>query len=136
MIWKSWIMKTERLMQINSFPKVTVKKFILYIKLVNMPMSRNKNAQNNAYGIRLNNQIESLSIVNTMLLTTFVGYTTIFVVRKRSIWMKFITKQPYRYDHINPMRARYKCLSLISDQSIILIMHNLMPIRDLKSMYM
>jgi len=129
MIMKGWINKTWRLLAVDCLIKMTMKKSILDIQLMNRPMTRGCNTQNCPDCSWFNNRTESLIIVNAMLLRKSPNHPTSFVTSKRTIRMILMLENPLSCHDISTRRPRNKTPSTIVNQGLKLICHSCSPIR-------
>jgi len=128
-----WINKTRRLLTIDCLIKMTMKKSILDLQLMNRPMTRGYNTQNYTDYSWFNNRTESLIIVNAMLLRKSPNHPTSFVTSKRTIKMILMLENPLSCHDISTRRPRNKTPSTIVNQGLKLICHSCSPIRISKS---
>lgn len=97
-------------------------------KLMDRPLSRDRNAENSAYAIRFNNWTKCLIAVDTLLLTASVCYKSGLVAKEGAINIKLMVKQPYRLDNTNLNGSQNKCPSPIGDKCIVLVVYGLTPV--------
>lgn len=70
-------MKSRGLMHVYCLLKVTMMKYILHIKLMNIPMLRDNKTENNPDGGRFDHQTKGLITVNTPLLIVPVFHLSV-----------------------------------------------------------
>jgi len=129
MIRKGWINKTWRLLAVDCLIKMTMKKSILDIQLMNRPMMRGCNTQNCPDCSWFNNRTEYLIIVNAMVLRESLNNPTSFVASKGTIRMTLMLENPLSCHDISTRRPRNKTPSTIVNQDLKLICHSYSPIR-------
>lgn len=73
------------MVHVDCFFKVTMKKYILDIQLMNFPKFRNNNTENNFNSYWFNNLTKSFSTINDNLLTCTITYKSDFMPLKRTV---------------------------------------------------
>jgi len=96
------INKTRRLLAVHYLIKMSMKKGIFHIELMDRPMTRDCKAKNSPGSCRLHHRIESLVTINTMLLCKTSDNPAGLMASKRTIRMIFMLKNPLACNHIGP----------------------------------
>lgn len=86
MFWSRRINKPNRLMTKDYFRKSTMLKFIFDILLVDWPVVRESNGENNTNGSWFDDWAESFIKIHTLLLRETSEDPTFFVALKSSVW--------------------------------------------------
>jgi hypothetical protein len=124
MIRRGRILKTRRLLTVDSLIKSPVEKSTFDVKLMNRSREGHDKTENSMNSARLTNMRKSFFKINTLLLTKTMTYPTGFVACKSTIRMKFVAKNPLARDNINAGGFRNKRPFVILLESIKIITHS------------
>jgi hypothetical protein len=127
------IFKPGWLLHIHIFREETMKKSIANINLTESPPSRHCKGNNQMNCGRLDNRAESLTIINTMLLSKTTSHQTSFVLINGTIRLVLCFEHPLAANNIDPGRTRNKNPSVILTKGRELIGHSGTPGRFRKS---
>ena len=89
MRWKRRVNETWRLFDVDVFSKNTIQEGIMNIKLMNLPISRNRDTENQSDSGLLNNWTEGFRIINTFLLGKTSSNKARFIALNTTINMTF-----------------------------------------------
>lgn len=93
-----------------------MKKSVLHIELVDRPLARSGNAEDNANGGRFDNQTEHLALIDPKLLRETANNPSCLVTSECTKRMKFMLKDPLACDHIGTSGARNQLPCAIINQ--------------------
>jgi hypothetical protein len=125
--------KPRGLLAVDFFRKVAVKKGVFDVELMDGPILRHGEGENNTDGGWFDDRAESLVEVNARLLCETTNDPTCLVTSKRSIGIEFVTKNPFATDDVGAGRGRDESPGLVLEKSIIFVLHGLAPGRITKS---
>jgi hypothetical protein len=109
MRWKRRVNKTWRLFHVDLFGKNTIEEGIMNIKLMNLPISRNRNRENQSDSGLLNNWTEGFRIINTFLLGKTSSNKPRFIALNTTINMTFDPIYRQQRSSKDEMEPKTKC---------------------------
>jgi hypothetical protein len=127
MRWKRRVNKTWRLFHVDLFSKNTIEEGIMNIKLMNLPISRNRDRENQSDSGLLNNLIKYFKVINTFLLGKTSSNKAHFIALNTTINTMFDPIYPSTINNIHRRMKWNQRPSAISAQSGDLITHSIMP---------
>jgi len=105
-----------------------MKKNIVNIQLMNMPILRERQRENCPNRSRFHNKTECPIIINTRMLCETASNPTSFVAFQTSIFKKLMLENPFARDDIGARRPRHEIPGVIGDKSRILSLHSSAPV--------
>jgi hypothetical protein len=105
--------KASGLLTIDLLSKVTMKKGIRDIHLMNWPATRDCELQNGANRARFNNRREGLGEVDASTLTETTDHPASLVARKGAIGVSLVPKDPLATDDIGARWPGNQCPSAV-----------------------
>ena len=123
MVRCSRVDESRWLLAVNSLIQMTMKKGVLDIQLMNRPGTRRSNAENNPNRCWLNNWIESLFVVDAILLRKSSNNPQSFVTSKRAIRVILMLENPLAGDNVGTRRPWYESPSAIVNKCLVFIHH-------------
>ena len=127
MRWKRRVNKTWRLFHVELFSKNVIKEGIMNFKLMNLPISRNYNRENQSDSGLLNNWTEGFRIINAFLLGKTSRNKGRFITLNTTINMTFDPIHPSISNNVHRRMKGNQRPSVIRTQSYDLITHRIMP---------
>ena len=91
------------------------------------------NAEHSTDGVEVYHEIESLVIINTRLLVKTFSNKPSFIPSNRAIGILFYEKKPIYAHYVLPCARGNERPSVLPDESIILVLDGLNPLRILES---
>jgi hypothetical protein len=113
------------LLAVDFFGKIAVKKGVFDVELMDGPILRHGERENNTDGGWFDDGAESLIEVNARLLCETTNDPTCLVTSKRSIGIEFVTKNPFATDDVGTGRGRDERPGLVLEKSVIFFLHGL-----------
>jgi hypothetical protein len=107
---------------------VTVTKGVLHVQLMDLPSGGGSDAEEDADGGRLDNQIERLVVVNVVLLRKTTNDPPSLMIGKGAISMILVLEYPLASDDISPRRSRYEAPGAIIHERLVFFVHRRPPI--------
>ena len=107
----------------------TMQERVLHIQLMNRPIPRQGQRQNSADGGRFDDRAEGLIKINTRPLRKATKNPSCFVSVKRAIRLKLVTKNLLAGNDVAMRRSWHKNPSIVSQQSCVLFLHGVAPLR-------
>jgi len=95
-----------RLLTVDGLLKMTMKKGVLHVELVDRPRARGSNAENNPDGGRFNNWTEGLIVVDAVLLRETPDNPASLVPSKRTISIILVLENPLASDDVGARWTR------------------------------
>jgi hypothetical protein len=129
MIRSRGVNEAGRLLAEDGLLKMTVKKSVLHVELVNGPRLRGSNAEDDANRGRFDNWTESLVVVDAVLLGEAPHNPTCLMPSKGSISIIFMLENPLAGDDIGTGWSRNQAPCTIVDESLKLLRHSRAPLR-------
>ena len=109
------------------------KKSVINIKLAKAPLAMKCNAEHSTNGDRTDHGTESLVKINTLLLVKAFSNKPSFIPSNRAIEILFDAKNPFVAHYVLHRARGNERPSVVLDESIILVLHGLKPLRILES---
>ena len=133
MMWILGIAHTLWLSHINLLGEILIDKDV-NIKLAKARLAMECNVEHGMNGDRIDHGIKSLIQINTRLLLKSFSKKPSFIPSNKAIGILFDAKKnPFFAHNVLPRARRNERPSVISDESIILILHGLNPLQILES---
>ena len=110
-----------------------IEKGVINIKLVKAPLAMECNAEYNKNGDGIDLETESLVKINTPLSVKAFSNKSSFIPNNRAIKILFDVKNPFVAHYVMPRARGNERLSVVPDESIILVLHGLNPLWILES---
>jgi hypothetical protein len=115
------------LLVVDFFGKIAMKKGVFDVELMNRPILRHNERENDADGGWFDNGTESLVEVNARLLCETMNDPACLGTSKRSIRIEFVTENPFATYDVGTGRGRDESPGLVLDKSVIFFLHGLAP---------
>ena len=133
MMWILGVAYTLRLRHIDLLDEMPVKIGIINIKLAKAALAMECNVKRNTDGDGIDHGTESLLKINTRLFVKAFSNKLSFIPSNRAIEILFHAKNPFVAHYVLPPAWGNERLSVVPDESIILVLHGLNPLRILES---
>jgi hypothetical protein len=106
---------------------------VLDVELASLPFKGERDGEDNADRGRFDNQTECLVEVNALLLRETAKHPVCFVAVEGAIGLQLVAKDPLAGDDVGVPRRRHEILSVVTEESMILLGHSLEPVGILES---
>ena len=133
MMWILSVAHTLGLCHIDLLVEIPVQKGVINIKLENAPLAMECNVEHNMDGDEIYHGTESLVKINTRLLMKAFSNKLSIILSNRAIEILFDVKNSFVGHYVLPHARGNKRSSVVLDESIILILHGINPLRILES---
>lgn len=117
------------LLTIDMLGKVSIKKSIGDIHLINMPATRNRKLENGADRARFDNRWKRLCEVNSSALAKTTDHPASLIALKRAIRAGLMVKDPLAADDVGVRRPGKQYPSAVPLKSVELVLHRGEPMR-------
>ena len=134
MMWILGVVHTLRLHHIDLLNEMLVEKGIINIKLAKAPLAMECNVEHNTNGDGIDNETKSLVKINTWLLVKAFRNKPSFIPSNRDIMILFDAKSPFVAHYVLPRALGNERPSVVLNESIMLVLHGLNPLRILESL--
>jgi len=124
---KSRINKTLRLLHVHLFGKCPIEKDIMYIELINLPTTQNRNGENQPNRHLLNDRTINLRITNTFLPSKTPSNQSSLIALNVAICMMLYLIHPTITNNIHRMMKRNQRSSVIGTQCLNFILNSIVP---------
>jgi hypothetical protein len=109
-----------------------MQKSVLNIKLSEMPSMSNSQGEQKPNSRGLNHMAKRIFIVNAMALLESLCNEARFIALDRAIGVSFNFEHPFRINNVDLGWRRNKCPCVIAEESLILLLHCITPLRNTK----
>ena len=133
-MWILGVAHTLRLRHIDLLGEMPVEKDVINIKLAKAPLAMECNAEHSMDGDEIDHETKILVKINTRLLVKAFSNKPGFILSNRAIGILFDAKYPFVAHYVLPRAQGNRSPSVIPDESIILVLHGLNPLRILESL--
>ena len=134
MMWILGIAHTLRLCHINLLGEIPIEKGVINIKLTKAPLAMECNAEHSTNGDGIDHGTKSHVKINIRLLVKAFSNKPSFIPSNRAIGILFDAKNPFVAHYVLSWAKGNERPSAVSDESIILVLHGLNPLRILESL--
>ena len=111
---------------------MSVEKCVINIKLAKAPREM-ESKEHSTNGDRIDHEAKSIVKINTRLLVKAFSNKPSFISSNRAIRILFDAKNPFVAHYVLPRARANERPSVVSDESIILELHDLKPLQILES---
>ena len=135
MIYMMWILavaNTLWLRHIDLLGEMPIEKGVINIKLAQALLGMECNAEHNKDNDGIDHGTESLMKINTRLLMKAFSNKSSFIPNNRTIRILFDAKTPFVAYYVLPWARGNERLSVVLNESIILVLHGLNPLQILE----
>ena len=102
-----------------------IEKGVINIKLAKVPLAMECNVEHNTDGDGIDHGIESLMKFNTWMLVKVFSNKPSFILSNKAIMILFDAKNPVVAHYVPPQAQGNERSSVVSDESITLVLHGL-----------
>ena len=134
MMWILGIAHTLWLCHIDLLGEMHVEKGVIDIKLAKALLAMECNTEHNMDGGGICHRTKSLVKINNRLLVKAFCNKSSFILSNKAIRILFNVKTPFVAHHVLPHAQGNERPSVVSNESIILILYGLNPLRILESL--
>jgi hypothetical protein len=117
------------LLTIDGLVQVTVKKGILHVQLVDRPLTRSSDAEDDPNRCRLDDGAERLVIVDAVSLGEAADDPASLMTSQRAVGVELMPEDPFASDNIGARRLGDEAPCVVVDESLVLLSHSRAPLR-------
>jgi hypothetical protein len=117
------------LLTIDGLVQVTVKKGILHVQLVDRPLTRSSDAEDDPNRCRLDDGAERLVIVDAVSLGEAADDPASLMTSQRAVGVELMPEDLFAGDDIGARRPGDEAPCVVVDESLVLLSHNRAPLR-------
>jgi len=107
---------------------MAVKEGVLHIQLVDRPLSRGRDAEDDLNGSRLEDGAEGLVVVDAMALGEAVDDSASLVASQGAIGVELMPEDPLAGDHVGVGRMGNEAPGVVVDERLVLVSHSRAPL--------
>jgi hypothetical protein len=128
MLEASRVNEAGGLATVDDLGELAMEEGILDVELASLPFKGERVGEDDADRGRFDNRTERLVEVNALLLRETAKHPTCFVAVERAIGLQLVAKDPLPGNDVGVPRRRHEILSVIAEETTILLGHSLEPV--------
>jgi hypothetical protein len=113
---------------VDNLGELVMEEGVLDVKLASPPFKGERDGEDDADHGRFDNRTERLIEVNALLLREIAKHPACFVAVEGAIGLQLVAKDPLAGHDVGVPRRRHEILSVVSEESTIILGHSLEPV--------
>ena len=109
--------------------QVTVKKGIIHVQLVDRPLTRSSDAEDDPNRGRLDDEAQRLVVVDVVLLGEAADDLASLMTSQRVVGVELVPEDPLASDDVGAERPGDETPRVVVDESLVLLSHSRAPLR-------